>query len=127
VVAVSSPTRPPVAICVVTIAFGCGAAARVVFFAGAGFFGGTFAAGLLRAPVLRLRAFPPAGDLRAVRTSFVFLPAPCFRAFVGFLRFAACLRFLAMGNSYFNHRRSKDIDGRVLTRDDGLPRLLPGR
>lgn len=92
--------RPLVALCVVTIAFGCGAAALGVLFAVAGFFTGAFAAGLVRAPVLRLRPFPPAGDLRAVRATFVFLPTPCFRAFVGFLRLAACLRFLAMGNSY---------------------------
>jgi len=37
------------------------------------------------------------------------------------------LALLGHGDQLFNHRRSKDIDGRDLTRDDGFPRLLPGR
>src|SRR6185437_13469106 len=106
--------------------FGCrGAAVLAVFFAVAGFFSGAFAAVLLRSVVLRLRAFPAAGDLRAVRTSFVFLSASCFRALVGFLRLAACLRFLAMGNSY-SIIGQKDIDGRGLTREDGFRVFCPG-
>jgi hypothetical protein len=94
-----------------------GAIAFAAFFA-AGFFGAAFAAAFLRALVLRLRAFAPAALDRfalAARTSFFFVPASCFDAFVGFLRFAACLRLVAM-EQLLSHRRSKDTEGRDLTR-----------
>ena len=97
-----------------------GVTALTAFFA-AVFFGAAF----LRAPVLRLRAFAPAAldrFLVAARTSLFFLPAPCLDAFVGFLRFAACLRLVAMGQ-LLSHRRSKDTEGRDLTREDGASRL----
>ena len=85
-----------------TTAFGCsGATIFAAFFAVASVFAGAFAADFLRALVSPVRALPAALDrlLRAARASF-FLPAPFLGAFAGFLRFAACLRFLAMGNSY---------------------------
>ena len=97
-----------------------GVTAPTAFFA-AVFFGAAF----LRAPVLRLRAFAPAALDRfalAARTSFFFVPAPCFDAFVGFLRFAACLRLVAM-EQLLSHRRSKDTEGRDFTREVGASRL----
>ena len=82
-----------------------GATAFAAFLAVADFFGAAvaaaFGADFLRALALRSRAFAPAAldrlFLLAARTSFFFLPAPCFDAFTGFLRFAACLRLVAMG------------------------------
>jgi len=79
-----------------------GATAFAAFFAVADFFSAAvaaaFGAEFLRALALRPRAFAPAAldrFLLAARTSF-FLPAPCLDAFAGFLRFAVCLRLVAM-------------------------------
>src|SRR5262249_15195862 len=88
---------PTLAVVFFTTDFRCfGAAVLLALSAVAGFFGGAFAAALLRALVLWLRVFPVAGDLRAACTRLVFLSAACFRALPGVLRLAACLRFLAM-------------------------------
>ena len=101
--------------------------ALTAFFA-AGFFGAPFAAAFLGALVLRLRGLAPASldrFLLAARTSLFFLLAPCLDAFVGFLRFAACLRLVAMGQ-LLSHRRSKDTEGRTLCAKMAL-RALPGQ
>jgi hypothetical protein len=81
-------------------AFGrSGAVAPAGFLIVASLFGGALAAALSAGLVLRLGACPARVDLRAVRAGFVLLPEARFRAFAGVFRFAACLRFLAMGTA----------------------------